>query len=94
MDAGLRTNTGPNINADGSMDADMDPGSSDLQPIDRIRLWVGLTPDQFTDLERKGKASPPKGDRFRLRLEAKSALFNQISSRVEIIMPRTSSRLW
>ena len=74
MDAGLSTNAGPNINADGSMDADMDPGSSDLQPIDRIRLWVGLTPDQFTDLESKGKASPPKGDRFGLRLEAMPAL--------------------
>ena len=37
---------------DASMDADVDPGSSDLQPIDRIRLWVGLTPDQFTDLEK------------------------------------------
>ena len=50
--AGLSTNAGPNINADRSMDADMDPGSSGLQPIDRIRLWVGLTPDQFTDLEK------------------------------------------
>ena len=74
MDAGLSTNAGPNINADGSMDADMDPGSLDLHPIDRIRLCAGLTPDQFTDLESKGKASPPKGDRFGLRLEAKSAL--------------------
>ena len=59
---------------DASMDADVDTGSSDLQPIDRIRLWVGLTPDQFTDLETKGKASPPKEDRFGLRLEARSAL--------------------
>ena len=74
MDAGLSTNAGPNINADGSMDADMDPGSSGLQPIDRIRLWVGLTPDQFTDLEKKGKASPPQGDRFGLRLEPIPAL--------------------
>ena len=74
MDAGLSTNSGPNINADGSMDADMDPGSSGLQPIDRIRLWVGLTPDQFTDLEKKGKASPPQGDRFGLRLEPIPAL--------------------
>ena len=62
------------LSMDASMDADVDPGSSDLQPIDRIRLWVGLTPDQFTDLERKGKASPPKGDRFGLRLEAIPAL--------------------
>ncbi len=62
------------LSMDASMDADVDPGSSDLQPIDQIRLWVGLTPDQFTDLERKGNASPPKGDRFGLRLEAKSAL--------------------
>ena len=59
---------------DASMDADVDLGSSDLQPIDRIRLWVGLTPDQFTDLKRKGKASPPKGDRFGLRLKAIPAL--------------------
>ena len=74
MDAGLSTNAGPNINADGSMDADMDPGSSGLQPIDRIRLWVGLTPDQFTGLEKKGKASPSQGDRFGLRLEPIPAL--------------------
>ena len=74
MDAGLSTNAGPNINADGSMDADMDPGSSGLQPIDRIRLWVGLTPDQFAHLEKKGKASPPQGDRFGLRLEPIPAL--------------------
>ena len=62
------------LSMDASMDADMDPGSLGLQPIDRIRLWLGLTPDQFTDLERKGKASPPKGDRFGLRLEAIPAL--------------------
>ncbi len=37
-------------------------------------MWVGLTPDQFTDLETKGKASPPKADRFGLRLEAMPAL--------------------
>ena len=74
MDAGLSTNAGPNIHADASMDADMDPGSLGLQPIDGIRLWVGLTPDQFTDLERKSKASPSQGDRFGLRLEDKSAL--------------------
>ena len=62
------------LSMDASMDADVDPGSSDLQPIDRILLWVGLTPDQFTDLKRKGKASPPKGDRFGLRLKAIPAL--------------------
>ncbi len=70
----MSTNAGPNINADGSMDADMDPGCSGLQPIDRIRLWVGVTPDQFTDLEKKGKASPPQGDRFGLRLDPTPAL--------------------
>ena len=37
-------------------------------------MWVGLTPDHITDLEKKGKASPPKGDRFGLRLEPIPAL--------------------
>ena len=58
MDAGLSTNAGPNINADASMDADMDPGSLGLQPIDRIRLWVELTPDQSTLSPRSPSCEP------------------------------------
>ena len=38
-------------------------------------MWVKLTPDHITDLEKKtGKARPPKGDRFGLRLEPIPAL--------------------
>ena len=35
---------------------------------------MALIPDHITDLEKKGKASPPKGDRFGLRLEPIPAL--------------------